>query len=159
MKVLSDTTNFWTRGYDRDTEWQKAFEDGKDRSKGYGRGFIEWVKHRRKTTSPYFTGKEVEQINFGMDTLFVVGVQPVDEIAKRADERNITHIYLGTSQSFHPKSVGDWNMWNKMICGLIQKEYKVTLDFKVEYIEDLMLNGWHEFHNFTAMISVVMPKT
>ena len=39
-----------------------------------------------------------------------------------------------------------------------QKEYKVTLDFKVEYIEDLMLNGWHEFYNFTAMISVVMPK-
>ena len=37
-----DTTNFWTRGYDRDTEWRKAFEDGKDRPKGYGRGFIEW---------------------------------------------------------------------------------------------------------------------
>ena len=38
-----------------------------------------------------------------MDTLFVVGVQPVDEIAKRADERNITHIYLGTSQSSSQK--------------------------------------------------------
>ena len=37
-----DTTNFWTCGYDRDTEWRKAFKDGKDRPKGYGRGFIEW---------------------------------------------------------------------------------------------------------------------
>ena len=27
-----------------------------------------------------------------------------------------------------------------------------------EYMEDLMLNGWHEFHDFTAMISVVMPN-
>ena len=45
-----------------------------------------------------------------------------------------------------------------MILDLSAKEYKVTLDSKVEYIEDLMLNGWHEFYNFTAMISVVMPK-
>ena len=115
------------------------------------------TEERQQVT--YFTGKEVEHTpNFGMDTLFVVGVQPVDEIAKRADKRNITHIYLGTSQSFHPRSVGDWNRWHKMICGLIAKEYKVTLDFKVEYMEDLMYNGWHEFHNFTAMISVVMPN-
>ena len=106
----------------------------------------------------YFVGTEVEQTpQFGSRTLFVVGVQPVAEIAKRADERNIEHIYLGTSQSFHPENVGDWNMWNKMICGLIAKEYKVTLDFKVEYIEDVA-QSWNQFHNFIPMISVVMPN-
>lgn len=107
----------------------------------------------------YFIGKEVEHTpQFGNRTLFVVGVQPVEEIAKRADKHNINHIYLGTSQSFHPKDIGDWNMWHKMICGLIAKDYTVTLDFKVEYIEDVMRNRWQEFHTFVPMISVVMPN-
>lgn len=34
--------NFWTRGYDRNTEWQQAFEDGLNRPKGYSRGYIKW---------------------------------------------------------------------------------------------------------------------
>ena len=33
---------FWTRGYDRDTEWRQAFEDGINRPKGYSRGYIVW---------------------------------------------------------------------------------------------------------------------
>lgn len=107
----------------------------------------------------YFIGKEVEQTpQFGNRTLFVVGVQPIDEIAKRADTHNITHIYLGTSQSFHPENIGDWNSWHKMICGLIGKNFTVTLDFKVEYVEDVMLNRWHEFDTFVPMISVVIPN-
>jgi len=34
--------NFWTQGYNRTTEWQKAFEDGINRSEGYSRGYIKW---------------------------------------------------------------------------------------------------------------------
>jgi hypothetical protein len=34
--------NFWTRGYNRDTEWQQAFLDGVKRSAGYSRGYIVW---------------------------------------------------------------------------------------------------------------------
>jgi D-arabinose 1-dehydrogenase-like Zn-dependent alcohol dehydrogenase len=33
---------FWTREYDRDTEWLKAFEDGRSRNQGYSRGYIRW---------------------------------------------------------------------------------------------------------------------
>lgn len=33
---------FWTKGYDRDTEWQQAFEDGNNRPEGYSRGYIVW---------------------------------------------------------------------------------------------------------------------
>jgi len=33
---------FWTRGYNRDTEWQQAFVDGFERSKNYSRGYITW---------------------------------------------------------------------------------------------------------------------
>jgi D-arabinose 1-dehydrogenase-like Zn-dependent alcohol dehydrogenase len=34
--------NFWTRSYNRTTEWQQAFADGKDRPSGYSRGYIKW---------------------------------------------------------------------------------------------------------------------
>lgn len=34
--------SFWTRGYDRDTEWQQAFLDGASRPTGYSRGYIVW---------------------------------------------------------------------------------------------------------------------
>ena len=32
----------WTRGYNRNTEWQQAFEDGVIRSTGYSRGYLVW---------------------------------------------------------------------------------------------------------------------
>ncbi len=34
--------SFWTRGYNRNIEWQQAFADGADRSNGYSRGYIKW---------------------------------------------------------------------------------------------------------------------
>jgi hypothetical protein len=34
--------NFWTRCYNRDTEWQQAFEDGLKRPTDYSRGYIKW---------------------------------------------------------------------------------------------------------------------
>lgn len=35
--------SFWTRGYNRTTEWQQAFTDGANRPKGYSRGYITWL--------------------------------------------------------------------------------------------------------------------
>jgi len=35
---------FWTKGYDRDTEWQNAFLDSKNRKPDFGRAYIEWKK-------------------------------------------------------------------------------------------------------------------
>jgi threonine dehydrogenase-like Zn-dependent dehydrogenase len=37
-----DVDSFWTRSYNRNTEWQQAFEDGVDRPNGYSRGYIKW---------------------------------------------------------------------------------------------------------------------
>jgi NADPH:quinone reductase-like Zn-dependent oxidoreductase len=34
--------NFWTRGYNRNTEWQQAFADGTNRTADYSRGYIYW---------------------------------------------------------------------------------------------------------------------
>jgi len=37
-----EVDKFWTRGYNRNTEWQEAFEDGVNRPEGYSRGYIIW---------------------------------------------------------------------------------------------------------------------
>ncbi len=33
---------FWTKGYNRDTEWQQAFNESNNRPAGYSRGYIYW---------------------------------------------------------------------------------------------------------------------
>jgi D-arabinose 1-dehydrogenase-like Zn-dependent alcohol dehydrogenase len=37
-----EVDKFWTRAYNRNIEWQQAFEDGVDRPDGYSRGYIKW---------------------------------------------------------------------------------------------------------------------
>lgn len=37
-----EVDSFWTKGYNRNTEWQDAFNDGVDRPNGYSRGYIKW---------------------------------------------------------------------------------------------------------------------
>lgn len=37
-----EVDKFWTKSYNRNTEWKKAFEDGVNRPKGYSRGYIQW---------------------------------------------------------------------------------------------------------------------
>jgi threonine dehydrogenase-like Zn-dependent dehydrogenase len=34
--------SFWTKCYNRETEWQQAFADGANRPGGYSRGYIKW---------------------------------------------------------------------------------------------------------------------
>lgn len=34
--------NFWTQAYNRNTQWQQAFEDAAQRKPGYSRGYISW---------------------------------------------------------------------------------------------------------------------
>jgi len=34
--------SFWTKGYNRNTEWQQAFSDSNNRPAGYSRGYIYW---------------------------------------------------------------------------------------------------------------------
>jgi len=38
-----DVDKFWTKAYNRSTEWQQAFQDGLNRQLGYSRGYIKWV--------------------------------------------------------------------------------------------------------------------
>ena len=37
-----EVDSFWSKCYNRNTEWQQAFEDGVNRPEGYSRGYIKW---------------------------------------------------------------------------------------------------------------------
>lgn len=115
------------------------------------------TNERQKVT--YFTGFEVEHtIAHGMFTLFVVGTPPLDEILKFAKEHMVEQIYFGTSQSFTPKTIDDWDRWDQCIQGCLQENYWVTLDFDVSYSNLIHEYGWNESDKFISMISVKLPN-
>lgn len=117
----------------------------------------------------YFTGYEVEHtICYGMFTLFVVGVQPVEEILRKADDtqayldesKRIKQIYFGTSQSFPNISVNDakgWKPWEDMIRACLDAGYWCTLDLDVAQAEGLLESGLNEYPKFVTMLSVKLP--
>jgi len=107
----------------------------------------------------FFTGVEVEHtICYGMNTLFVVGIQSVKKILKLAEKSNCKHVYFGTSQSFNPVYPDDWKDWDKMIAAVLKEGYWVSLDFDVSYATSLHEYGWNEFEKFVPMISVKLPN-
>lgn len=105
-----------------------------------------------------FVGTEIEKTPaFGKKTLFVVGVQDVEKIARIAKGQECEHIYVGGNQSFNPETSSQWRDWNDMIVGLLKKNLLVTVDFDVSLVEDVLECGWSEYSNFIPMISVKLP--
>jgi len=115
-----------------------------------------------KTNVTYFTGFEVEKTPaYDMDTLFVVGAQPVDEIINQAEHFGSQHIYLGANQSFHidlmQRHPGEVELWNNIINPLLEKEYWVTLDYDIKYHEWVLDNDWNAEDKFISQISIKLP--
>lgn len=108
----------------------------------------------------FFTGHEIEKTPAkGMYTLFVVGVQSIDDINARLSE-DIEHIYFGANQSFPIITTNDfanWSLWEKMIVEYLDLGYVCTLDIPSECIEGLLESGLCEYNNFIPMISVKLP--
>lgn len=42
-KDYLNVDNFWTKGYNRNTEWQQAFTDSVNRTNGFNRAYLKWV--------------------------------------------------------------------------------------------------------------------
>ena len=107
----------------------------------------------------FFTGTEVEHTPaLGKKTLFVVGVQTVDDIAIHL--LGCEHIYFGANHSFPNISTNDaiqWERWENMIRPFLDKGYLCTLDIDVQCVEGLLESGFTEHHNFIPMISVKLP--
>jgi hypothetical protein len=111
------------------------------------------------TGAQFFTGTEVEHTPaYGMKTLFVVGVQDVNDIA--ASLNGCEHIYFGANMSFPPLEINDrknWDAWEGMIKFFLNKGYLCTLDVDVACTEALVEGGLCEYNNFIPMISVKIP--
>ena len=111
----------------------------------------------RKQTK-YFVGTEIEHTPCkGQKTLFVVGIQLIDEVIALAKQHELNHIYLGASQSFSPQDAQQWDHWDNFISALLKHNFLVSLDFDVQYAEDLHEEGWCENDNFIPIISVKLP--
>ena len=112
----------------------------------------------------YFTGIEVEHTAaYGMFTLFVVGTPELEEILEKAELASrslnpVKQIYFGTSQSFNPLTFEDWSRWNGCIKGCLDAGYWVTLDFDVQYAEEVYKQKWQNYQKFIPMISVKLPN-
>ena len=107
----------------------------------------------------FFYGTEVEHTPaLGKKTLFVVGVQSIDDIA--ANIQGCEHIYFGANQSFPNIDTNDyvkWTQWENMILSFLQKGYLCTLDIDVGCVEGLLESSLPEDDNFIPMISVKLP--
>lgn len=111
----------------------------------------------------FFFGKEVEHTPaYDMDTLFVVGVQTVEDIkdALARSTYETDHIYFGANMSFPNPPVNDfhlWNSWEDMICPFLEAGMWCTLDSDVKSVEGLVESRMIEYHHFIPMISVKLP--
>jgi hypothetical protein len=107
-----------------------------------------------------FTGIEVEHTPaYGMKTLFVVGVQPVELIEAAVKAHKCQHVYFGANQSFpklHTNSQ-DWTVWENMIHVFLSRGYWCTLDIDVTQVEGLLESALVEHTQFIPMLSIKLP--
>lgn len=104
----------------------------------------------------FFIGKEVEHTPaFGLQTLFVVGIQPVETIAQHL--QGCTHIFFGANHSYNPQSFDEHDSWEKMIQFFLDKEYLCSLDIPMSQVEEFNESGLCEYDNFIPQIRVPIP--
>jgi hypothetical protein len=127
------------------------------------------MKRQGHEQANFFVGTEVEHTPvLGHRTMFVVGLQPVEQIFWQIGEVNqrsklpITHVYFGANQSFPNPEVNDaeaWNSWEVMIQAVLDQGYWCTLDLDSKAVSALCEGGLCENAQFIPMISVKLPYT
>jgi len=106
----------------------------------------------------FFIGNEVEHTPaFGMRTLFVTGVQPVETIALNL--QGCEHIFFGANHSFNPQfnDYDGWKAWEDMIEFFLEKGYLCSLDIPLSAVEEFHDGGLNEHSNFIPQIRVPIP--
>ena len=106
----------------------------------------------------FFIGNEVEHTPaYGMKTLFVTGVQPVEAIEGVLTNNNIEHIFFGANHSFNPADYAEHKQWEEMIHFFLDKEYLCSLDIPMNQVEEFHESGYCEYNNFIPQIRVPIP--
>ena len=105
----------------------------------------------------FFFGQEVEHTPaYGMDTLFVVGVQPAELIESKL-RSHICHIFFGANHSFNPQNNLDWQRWESMIIYFLDRDYLCSLDIPLSAVEEFNDGGLNDYNNFIPQIRVSIP--
>ena len=116
----------------------------------------------------FFSGVEVEHTPaFGKQTLFVVGIQPLQEIQDWLDDFNsfedrskhIGHIFFGANHSFHPANRLEWQRWESMIEPFLRDRYLCSLDIPITHVEEFNDGSLCDYRNFIPQIRVSIPYT
>jgi hypothetical protein len=106
----------------------------------------------------FFIGNEVEHTPaFGMRTLFVTGVQPVEAIEGVLANNNIEHIFFGANHSFNPTGYNEHKQWEEMIFHFLNKDLLCSLDIPMSQVEEFHESGYCEYINFIPQIRVPIP--
>lgn len=109
----------------------------------------------------YFVGTEIEHTPaYGMETLFVVGLQNVNDIAthlSKGEKENIQHIFFGANHSYNPQTYDEHKSWENMISFFLDKDYLCSLDIPINQVEEFNESGLCEYNNFIPQIRVPIP--
>jgi hypothetical protein len=106
----------------------------------------------------FFKGVEIEHTPaYGMDTLFVTGVQPVDTIASHLN--GAKHIFFGANHSFNPTGYEEHKAWEDMITYFLEKCYWCSLDIPLNQVEEFNDGGLNDFNMFIPQIRVPITYT
>jgi hypothetical protein len=106
----------------------------------------------------FFIGNEVEHTPaYGLRTLFVTGVQPVDAIALNL--QGCEHIFFGANHSFNPtfNDYDGWKAWEDMIEFFLKKDYLCSLDIPLSAVEEFHDGVLNEHSHFIPQIRVPIP--
>jgi len=110
-------------------------------------------------TPTMFTGVEVEKTPaFGMQTLFVDGIQDIETILEYYNKLDCTHIFFGANHSYSPSEADEFEAWDKYILEFVKEGYLCSLDIPSTInLEWFLDGGLVEYDNFIPQIRVVVP--
>jgi len=106
----------------------------------------------------FFTGVEVEHTPaYGMRTLFVTGVQSVEDINEEFLNHGCEHIFFGANHSLDAHDYDTWNEWEDMIEHFLEKDILCTLDISLDKAEQFLDGPLVESDLFIPQIRVPIP--
>ena len=104
----------------------------------------------------FFIGNEVEHTPaYGLKTLFVTGVQPINDIIEHMAD--CEHIFFGANHSFNPADYDEHKQWEDMIYHFLKKDLLCSLDIPMSQVEEFHESGYCEYNNFIPQIRVPIP--
>ena len=108
----------------------------------------------------FFVGIEIEHTPaYGLKTLFVTGIQEIDQIAFQAINNECKHIFFGANHSFNPafNDYVGWKRWEDMIEYFLSEGYLCSLDIPLSAVEEFHDGGLNDHLNFIPQIRVPIP--